>query len=146
MSFKKDLRLLVKPYYLINIFLSISFILSKRIPVICSYIFAQDCELSGVSVQFINFYRQFKISTISNHILANLLQREAEILFFLIIVIMYRTRKTGSVTMINYLTSSFVYTKVANLILWFYADVRMGILFAIIFICKTKYMKYPKFL
>lgn len=54
------------------------------------------------------------------------------------IVIMIRTRKTGSVTMINYLTSSFVYTKVANLILWFYADVRMGILFAFIFICKRK--------
>lgn len=55
------------------------------------------------------------------------------------IVIMIRTRKTGSVTMINYLTSSFVYTKVANLILWFYADVRMGILFAFIFICKKMY-------
>lgn len=50
------------------------------------------------------------------------------------IVIMIRTRKTGSVTMINYLSSSFVYTKVANLILWFYADIRMGILFAIVFI------------
>lgn len=54
------------------------------------------------------------------------------------IVIMIRTRKTGSVTMINYLTSSFVYTKVANLILWFYADVRMGILFAFIFIRKRR--------
>lgn len=59
--------------------------------------------------------------------------RETEILFFLMIVIMIRSRKTGSVTMINYLSSSFVYTKVANLILWFYADIRMGILFAIIF-------------
>lgn len=39
---------------------------------------------------------------------------------------MIRTRKTGSVTMISYLSSSFVYTKVANLILWFYADIRMG--------------------
>lgn len=55
------------------------------------------------------------------------------------IVIMIRTRKTGSVTMINYLTSSFVYTKVANLILWFYADVRMGILFAFIFIRKRRH-------
>ena len=51
------------------------------------------------------------------------------------IVIMIRTRKAGSVTMINYLSSSFVYTKVANLILWFYADVRLGIVFAIICIC-----------
>lgn len=63
-----------------------------------------------------------------------LFQRETEILFFLMIVIMIRTRKTGSVTMISYLSSSFVYTKVANLILWFYADIRMGIIFAIIFI------------
>ncbi|XP_066603170.1 thioredoxin-related transmembrane protein 2 homolog [Prorops nasuta] len=108
MSFKKDLRLLVKPYYLINLLLSISYVVSKRIPIVCNYIFAQaECELDG---------------------------RETEILFFLMIVIMFRTRKTGSVTMINYLSSSFVYTKIANLILWFYADIRMGILFGIIFI------------
>ncbi|XP_011642824.1 thioredoxin-related transmembrane protein 2 homolog [Pogonomyrmex barbatus] len=119
MSFKKDLRLLVKPYYLINILLSISYILSKRFPVICNYIFVQDdCELDG---------------------------RETEILFFLMIVIMMRTRKTGSVTMINYLTSSFVYTKVANLILWFYADVRMGILFAFIFILCALILPEPTY-
>jgi len=50
MSFKKDLRLLVKPYYLINILLSVSYIIAKRLPVICNYIFAQDgCEFDGVS-------------------------------------------------------------------------------------------------
>lgn len=38
--------------------------------------------------------------------------------------------------MINYLSSSFIYTKVANLILWFYADFIMGIIYAITFICK----------
>lgn len=54
--------------------------------------------------------------------------RETEILFFLIIVVMLRTRKAGSVTMINYLSSSFVYTKIANLILWFYADIRYVLL------------------
>ncbi|KAG7212084.1 hypothetical protein KM043_012437 [Ampulex compressa] len=108
MPFKKDLKLLLKPYYLVNLILSVSYIVAKRLPLVCHYVFAQsDCELDG---------------------------RETEILFFLMIVIMIRTRKTGSVTMINYLSSSFVYTKVANLILWFYADVRMGILFAIVFI------------
>ncbi|XP_015176333.1 PREDICTED: thioredoxin-related transmembrane protein 2 homolog [Polistes dominula] len=108
MSFKNDLKLLLRPYYLINIILSISYMCTKRLPFICHYIFAQsDCEFDG---------------------------KETEILFFLMIVIMIRTRKTGSVTMINYLSSSFVYTKVANLVLWFYADIRMGILFAIIFI------------
>lgn len=108
MSFKKDLRLLLKPYYLINILLSLSYVICKRVPIVCNYVFAQsECELDG---------------------------RETEILFFLIIVIMMRTKKTGSVTMISYLSSSFVYTKVANLILWFYADIRMGIMFAIVLI------------
>lgn len=49
---------------------------------------------------------------------------------------MIRTRKAGSVTMINYLSASFMYTKVANLILWFYADFRMGLTFGVIFVCK----------
>ncbi|KAF6214531.1 hypothetical protein GE061_009274 [Apolygus lucorum] len=62
------------------------------------------------------------------------LKRETEILFFLAIVVMIRTRKAGSVTMINYLTSSFVYTKVANSILWFYQDIRMGLVYAVLFV------------
>lgn len=50
MPFKKDLRLLLKPYYLINILLSVSYIVSKRVPIVCNYVFAQaECELDGVS-------------------------------------------------------------------------------------------------
>lgn len=49
---------------------------------------------------------------------------------------MIRTRKAGSVTMINYLSASFIYTKVANIILWFYADYLMGIIYTVIFVCK----------
>jgi thiol-disulfide isomerase/thioredoxin len=36
--------------------------------------------------------------------------------------------------MINYLTSSFLYTKLANLILWFYSDIRLGAVYAVFFI------------
>lgn len=61
-------------------------------------------------------------------------QRELEILIFLMIVVMIRTRKAGSVTMINYLSSSFIYSKTANLLLWFYADVRYGLFFTAIVI------------
>lgn len=45
------------------------------------------------------------------------------------IVVMIRTRKAGSVTMLAYLSSSFLYTKGANLLLWFYSDVRYGLFF-----------------
>lgn len=100
--------LLLKPYYLVNIILSLSYIVAKKFPFLCGILFPNShpqCELDS---------------------------RESEILFFLVIVVMIRTKKAGSVTMINYLTSSFIYNKVANLILWFYADVRMGIVFSIL--------------
>jgi thiol-disulfide isomerase/thioredoxin len=114
MTFKKDLILLLKPYYWVNLLLSFSYLLAKRCPIVCNhlavYLFPnreEVCELDS---------------------------RETEILFFLIIVVMIRTRKAGSVTMINYMTSSFIYTKVANIILWFYADTLYGIVFSVVFI------------
>lgn len=121
MAFKKDLTLLLRPYYWVNILLSISYLSSKKIPGLCSYLFPRkeaECELDG---------------------------RETEILFFLAIVIMIRTRKTGSVTMINYLTSSFIYTKIANLILWGYADFLYGIAFGVVFIITALVLPEPTY-
>ncbi|XP_063371358.1 thioredoxin-related transmembrane protein 2 homolog [Cydia amplana] len=119
MSFKKDLRQLLKPYYWVNILLSISYVTAKRTSVICNFLFPDvDCELDS---------------------------RETEILFFLIIVVMLRTRKAGSVTMVNYLSSSFVYTKIANLILWLYADVRYGLPFGALLILTALLIPEPTY-
>ncbi|XP_045456726.1 thioredoxin-related transmembrane protein 2 homolog [Melitaea cinxia] len=119
MSFNKDLRQLLKPYYWVNILLSISYVVSKRTNIICGYLFPEsDCELDS---------------------------RETEILFFLIIVVMLRTRKAGSVTMVNYLSSSFVYTKIANLILWLYADVRYGLPYGAILILTSLLLPEPTY-
>ncbi|XP_023018777.2 thioredoxin-related transmembrane protein 2 homolog [Leptinotarsa decemlineata] len=119
MSFKNDLKQLFKPYYIFNILLSFSYIVIKRLPIVCNYVFStNDCEFDG---------------------------RETEILFFLIIVIALRTRKAGSVTMINYLSSSFTYTKVANLILWFSADFLMGLVFAVIIILGALLLPEPTY-
>lgn len=105
MTMKKQLRLLAKPYYWVNILLALSYIIAKKVKPVCTRIFNErtdedSCELDS---------------------------RETEILFFLLIVIMIRSRKTGSVTMINYLSASFLYTKVANVILWAYSDFRFGL-------------------
>ncbi|XP_076254023.1 thioredoxin-related transmembrane protein 2 homolog isoform X2 [Rhynchophorus ferrugineus] len=119
MSLKSDLVQLLKPYYLVNIILSLSYVTLKRIPGVCNYLFSTDnCEFEG---------------------------RETEILFFLIIVVMMRTRKAGSVTMINYLSSSFIYTKIANLILWFNADYLMGIIYGVIFILGALLVPEPTY-
>ncbi|XP_031632340.1 thioredoxin-related transmembrane protein 2 homolog [Contarinia nasturtii] len=121
MGFKKDFILLTKPYYCVNILLSLSYLLAKKAPGICVYLFTpkeSECELDG---------------------------RETEILFFLAIVVMIRTRKTGSVTMINYLTSSFIYTKIANLILWAYADYLYGVIFGVVFIITALVIPEPTY-
>jgi len=57
-------------------------------------------------------------------------------MFFLLFVIVMRARKTGSTTMLSYLSTGFMYTKAANLILWFNADPRFGLLFLVLIICK----------
>ncbi|XP_065081222.1 thioredoxin-related transmembrane protein 2 homolog [Ochlerotatus camptorhynchus] len=124
MTFKKDLILLIKPYYWVNILMSISYIAAKRAPMICNYLWTylfnqeDQCELDG---------------------------RETEILFFLLIVVMIRSRKTGSVTMINYLTSSFMYTKLANLGLWFYSDIRLGLIYGVLFILVALLVPEPTY-
>lgn len=119
MSLKNDLLQLLTPYYLVNFILSLSYVVLKRIPGVCNYLFNTDnCEFDG---------------------------RETEILFFLLIVVMIRTRKTGSVTMISYLSSSFVYTKVANLILWFNSDYSMGIIYGILFILGALLLPEPTY-
>jgi len=50
MSIKQDLLQLLKPYYLINLALSLSYVILKRIPGVCNYVFNTDnCEFEGVS-------------------------------------------------------------------------------------------------
>lgn len=64
MTFKEDLRLLFKPYYLVNIFLSVSYIIAKQVPFVCPYIFPEnECELDGVRI----IYFIIKIYNLVNH-------------------------------------------------------------------------------
>jgi len=113
--------LLLKPYYWINIIMTCSYVFCKKTDVLCHCIFApteQTCEFDA---------------------------KELEILLFLMIVVMIRTRKAGSVTMIAYLSSSFLYTKSANLLLWFYADVRYGLFYIALVIVFSLLLQEPTY-
>jgi hypothetical protein len=58
MSFKKDFILLFKPYYLVNILLSLSYLAAKKIPFICNILFSStssQCELDSVSTEVSNY-------------------------------------------------------------------------------------------
>lgn len=63
-------------------------------------------------------------------------------MFFLLFVIVVRARKSGSVTMLAYLSTGFMYCKVASLILWFNADPRYGIIYVVLITCKLIYIIY----
>ena len=150
MAFKEDFKQLLKPYYLINTFLSVSFVVAKCVWPLCWYVFPpseSQCELNMVILYLtmaMNKSWLFIFIILYENVLALLicllyvlvLQRESEILFFLLFVVVIRARKTGSVTMLMYLSSGYTYCKVANLILWFHTDPRYGLTFLVLFVCK----------
>merc|ERR1740128_1386459 len=71
--------------------------------------------------------------------------RQSEIMFFLLFVIVMRARKTGSITMLSYLSSGFMYAKVANLILWFNADPRYGLLYLVLLVLSSMVLPEPSY-
>jgi len=129
-SVKRELYQLAHPYYIINLILGLSFLCLRLIPPVCYYVFGnsggseigrkpEDCELDT---------------------------RENEILFFLLIVVMIRSRKTGaSNSMTSYFASGFVYAKVANLILFFRTDPRYGLLYLLLFTLQAMLLPEPTY-
>lgn len=120
-SVQADLRQLAHPYYIVNILLCLSFLVAKLTHPLCTYLFApgpETCELD---------------------------MRETEILFFLLVVIMIRSRKTGSMTLLAYLSSGFTYAKGANLVLFFLADPRLGLIYLICFLLQGMLLPEPTY-
>jgi len=120
-SIKSDLKQLCHPHYLVNLTLCASFLFLKLTHPLCDYLFPpgpETCELD---------------------------MRETEILFFLLVVIMIRSRKTGSVTMVSYLSSGFMYAKCANIILFFLSDPRLGLVYVICFLLQGMILPEPTY-
>lgn len=119
MGLHKDLKTLLGLHYVVNILLSLSFILLKTTYPLCSFIFpASPCELEW---------------------------REWEILTFLAVVIVFRSRRSGTTSMLSYLGTSFMYCKVANLILYFYVDPRTALFFGIVCLFQSLLLPEPAY-
>ncbi|KPM09297.1 thioredoxin-related transmembrane protein 2-like protein [Sarcoptes scabiei] len=58
-------------------------------------------------------------------------KRDTEILFFTIIIIMFKTRKQGNITFLPYFSSACMFMKLGNILLYFSA----GPVFGIVYIC-----------
>jgi len=118
---KNDFKELFGPYYLLNAVLSISFLIMKTFGPICTVLFPPDdlqCELN---------------------------MRQSEIMFFMLFVIVMRARKTGSTSMLSYFSSGFMYAKAANVILWFNADPRFGLIYLVLVILSSMLLPEPSY-
>jgi len=114
----EELKTLLHPYYIVNLILSLSFLSCKLIPPVCEVVFAGDCTFE---------------------------MRETEILFFLLMIVMIRARKTGSLSIVSYFSNAFVYCKVANTVLWFFTYKPYGLLFLFFFLLQGLLLPQPTY-
>jgi len=115
----EELKTLLRPYYIVNIILSLSFLFCKLVPPVCDVVFAGDNTFE---------------------------MRETEILFFLLMIVMIRARKTGSsMSIVAYFTNAFVYCKVANTVLWFFTYKPFGLLYLFLFIIQGLLLPQPTY-
>jgi len=118
----KETKVLLHPYYWINIILCASFVFLRLMSPFCQILFGpgkEACELD---------------------------MRENEILFFLLIIVMVKSRKSGAThTAAAYLASGFIYAKFANLILFFRVDPRMGLIYLVAFLIQAMLLPEPTY-
>jgi len=118
----KECSRLLHPYYWINIILCSTFVFLKMVSPFCQVLFGpskEACELD---------------------------MRENEILFFLLIIIMVKSRKSGAThTAAAYLASGFIYAKIANVILFFRLDPRMGLVYTFFFLLQAMLLPEPTY-
>jgi len=71
--------------------------------------------------------------------------KESEILFFLLVVVMMKNRKTGNMSMLSYISSSFMYCKAANVLLYFSVDPRLMLVYVVTWILQFLLVVEPTY-
>ncbi|GIX73071.1 thioredoxin-related transmembrane protein 2 homolog [Caerostris extrusa] len=102
----KELKRLIHPHHILNVILAITYLFTKLVNPFCTILFPK----SGCELEF----------------------KETEILIFLVVIVLLRTKKRGAVQMIPYLSSLCMYAKLANIALFFYSDPRLGVVYAVL--------------
>ncbi|KAM3913027.1 thioredoxin-related transmembrane protein 2 [Leptodactylus fuscus] len=98
-------RWVSQPYYLLSALLSLSFLMIRKLPPVCTALPTQREDGNPCDFDW----------------------REVEILMFLSAIVMMKNRR--SITIEQHIGNIFMFSKVANIILFFRLDVRMGLLY-----------------
>ncbi|RVE67311.1 hypothetical protein OJAV_G00101530 [Oryzias javanicus] len=118
---------LLRPYYVISFTMTVAFLLVRKTPGLCEHL-ASDRE-DGNSCDFD--------------------WREVEILMFLSAIVMMKNRR--AITLEQHIGNLFMFSKVANVILFFRLDIRLGILYlalcvAFVMTCKPPLYMGPEYI
>uniref|UniRef100_A0A7M4ENA3 Thioredoxin related transmembrane protein 2 n=2 Tax=Crocodylus porosus TaxID=8502 RepID=A0A7M4ENA3_CROPO len=120
-------RWLARPYYLLSALLSAAFLLARKVPPLCQGLPTQREDGNSCDFDW----------------------REVEILMFLSAIVMMKNRR--SITIEQHIGNIFMFSKVANAILFFRLDIRMGLLYltlCIVFLmtCKPPLYMGPEYI
>ncbi|XP_007092688.1 thioredoxin-related transmembrane protein 2 [Panthera tigris] len=120
-------RWLARPYYLLSALLSAAFLLVRKLPPLCNSLPTQREDGNPCDFDW----------------------REVEILMFLSAIVMMKNRR--SITVEQHIGNIFMFSKVANAILFFRLDIRMGLLYitlCIVFLmtCKPPLYMGPEYI
>ncbi|XP_059410412.1 thioredoxin-related transmembrane protein 2-B [Carassius carassius] len=118
---------LLKPYYIASLFMSVAFLLVRKTPGICEHLSTQREDGNSCDFDW----------------------REVEILMFLSAIVMMKNRR--AITIEQHLGNIILFSKVANVILFFRLDIRLGLLYltlCIVFlmICKPPIYMGPEYI
>ncbi|XP_064782259.1 thioredoxin-related transmembrane protein 2-B-like [Oncorhynchus masou masou] len=118
---------LLKPYYVASLFMSVAFLMIRKTPGICEHLSTQREDGNPCDFDW----------------------REVEILMFLSAIVMMKNRR--AITVEQHVGNIILFSKVANVILFFRLDIRIGLLYltlCIVFLmtCKPPLYMGPEYI
>ncbi|XP_061756072.1 thioredoxin-related transmembrane protein 2-A isoform X1 [Nerophis ophidion] len=118
---------LLRPYYITSFFMTIAFVVVRKAPGLCEHLSTQREDGNSCDFDW----------------------REVEILMFLSAIVMMKNRR--AITLEQHVGNLFLFSKVANVILFFRLDIRLGILYlalcvAFMMTCKPPLYMGPEYI
>ncbi|XP_053179188.1 thioredoxin-related transmembrane protein 2-A [Scomber japonicus] len=118
---------LLKPYYIGSFLMTVAFLVVRKAPGVCQHLATQREDGNSCDFDW----------------------RELEILMFLSAIVMMKNRR--AITMEQHIGNLFLFSKVANVILFFRLDIRLGILYlalcvAFVMTCKAPVYVGPEYI
>ncbi|XP_028314508.1 thioredoxin-related transmembrane protein 2-A [Gouania willdenowi] len=118
---------LLKPYYITSFLMTVAFLVVRKAPGLCEHLATQREDRNPCDFDW----------------------RELEILMFLSAIVMMKNRR--AITLEQHIGNLFLFSKVANVILFFRLDVRLGVLYlalcvAFVMTCKPPLYMGPEYI